>query len=120
MCCICILDYFFFFKQKTAYEMRIRDWSSDVCSSDLRQWRQRFNALFQDHEIFVRTHGHVRFLRVSALWQKRVALIAGAILIAWAGITLAVFVNQLLTAGERAEVAQKEAAAAASEARIDQ
>src|SRR3546814_10038481 len=25
---------FFFFKQKTAYEMRIRDWSSDVCSSD--------------------------------------------------------------------------------------
>src|SRR3546814_1922208 len=25
----------FFFKQKTAYEMRIRDWSSDVCSSDL-------------------------------------------------------------------------------------
>src|SRR3546814_2072919 len=30
-----ILFYFFFFKQKTAYEMRISDWSSDVCSSDL-------------------------------------------------------------------------------------
>src|SRR3546814_15866249 len=29
----CVL--FFFFKQKTAYEMRISDWSSDVCSSDL-------------------------------------------------------------------------------------
>src|SRR3546814_14298789 len=28
-------DCFFFFKQKTAYEMRISDWSSDVCSSDL-------------------------------------------------------------------------------------
>src|SRR3546814_1853426 len=28
--------FFFFFKQKTAYEMRISDWSSDVCSSDLR------------------------------------------------------------------------------------
>src|SRR3546814_6074965 len=28
---------FFFFKQKTAYEMRISDWSSDVCSSDLWQ-----------------------------------------------------------------------------------
>src|SRR3546814_7787427 len=28
---------FFFFKQKTAYERRISDWSSDVCSSDLRQ-----------------------------------------------------------------------------------
>src|SRR3546814_7375962 len=31
-----IIEYlFFFFKQKTAYEMRISDWSSDVCSSDL-------------------------------------------------------------------------------------
>src|SRR3546814_4832909 len=30
-----ILCCFFFFKQKTAYEMRISDWSSDVCSSDL-------------------------------------------------------------------------------------
>src|SRR3546814_7852451 len=28
-------NFFFFFKQKTAYEMRISDWSSDVCSSDL-------------------------------------------------------------------------------------
>src|SRR3546814_9973223 len=31
---LCVLC-FFFFKQKTAYEMRISDWSSDVCSSDL-------------------------------------------------------------------------------------
>src|SRR3546814_2212988 len=30
---------FFFFKQKTAYEMRISDWSSDVCSSDLEKAR---------------------------------------------------------------------------------
>src|SRR3546814_657805 len=36
--CGCVSIYvclFFFFKQKTAYEMRISDWSSDVCSSDL-------------------------------------------------------------------------------------
>src|SRR3546814_229276 len=32
--------FFFFFKQKTAYEMRISDWSSDVCSSDL-SWSPR-------------------------------------------------------------------------------
>src|SRR3546814_3454686 len=32
---------FFFVKQKTAYEMRISDWSSDVCSSDLEHRRQR-------------------------------------------------------------------------------
>src|SRR3546814_6615459 len=41
-CIVCIILHtlvvvygFFFFKQKTAYEMRISDWSSDVCSSDL-------------------------------------------------------------------------------------
>src|SRR3546814_4531935 len=32
---MCVYCLFFFFKQKTAYEMRISDWSSDVCSSDL-------------------------------------------------------------------------------------
>src|SRR3546814_1350756 len=34
--CVCLV---FFFKQKTAYEMRISDWSSDVCSSDLPELR---------------------------------------------------------------------------------
>src|SRR3546814_2012051 len=34
VCC-----FLFFFKQKTAYEMRISDWSSDVCSSDLKRLR---------------------------------------------------------------------------------
>src|SRR3546814_9816292 len=33
---ICTIAILFFFKQKTAYEMRISDWSSDVCSSDLQ------------------------------------------------------------------------------------
>src|SRR3546814_5134938 len=37
----CCLFLFFFFKQKTAYEMRISDWSSDVCSSDLSVPDQR-------------------------------------------------------------------------------
>src|SRR3546814_20899065 len=42
--------FFFFFKQKTAYEMRISDWSSDVCSSDLLRaalWRRRGRRLAQ-------------------------------------------------------------------------
>src|SRR3546814_5874618 len=36
--------FFFFFKQKTAYEMRISDWSSDVCSSDLLHADRRPDA----------------------------------------------------------------------------
>src|SRR3546814_17207708 len=47
---MCVLDgslrFFFFFKQKTAYEMRISDWSSDVCSSDLpRRRRDRYRPI---------------------------------------------------------------------------
>src|SRR3546814_15969933 len=37
--------FFFFFKQKTAYELRISDWSSDVCSSDLLDALKRALAL---------------------------------------------------------------------------
>src|SRR3546814_10260928 len=40
--------FFFFFKQKTAYEMRISDWSSDVCSSDLKSKLQT-QAASLDH-----------------------------------------------------------------------
>src|SRR3546814_1705189 len=40
-----MLFVFFFFKQKTAYEMRISDWSSDVCSSDLAAAVNGFNAM---------------------------------------------------------------------------
>src|SRR3546814_8699109 len=43
-----VLCVFFFFKQKTAYEMRISDWSSDVCSSDLLA-----TAILEDFDIFV-------------------------------------------------------------------
>src|SRR3546814_9603399 len=37
--------YIFFFKQKTAYEMRISDWSSDVCSSDLYRYDDRMEII---------------------------------------------------------------------------
>src|SRR3546814_5552986 len=39
-CCVSVIV-FFVFKQKTAYEMRISDWSSDVCSSDLTSTHKR-------------------------------------------------------------------------------
>src|SRR3546814_14262384 len=55
-CVVTVDDFhvgFFFFKQKTAYEMRISDWSSDVCSSDLGQptdqvWYFAFEANMHD------------------------------------------------------------------------
>src|SRR3546814_16873515 len=50
-------SYVFFFKQKTAYEMRISDWSSDVCSSDLEH--VTFEAVL-DGELLVVAGGEVR------------------------------------------------------------
>src|SRR3546814_6338436 len=44
---------FFFFKQKTAYEMRISDWSSDVCSSDLAGVHRARGQQHLRHVVFV-------------------------------------------------------------------
>src|SRR3546814_20151750 len=46
---VCICSVLFFFKQKTAYEMRISDWSSDVCSSDLIEAIDRSCSQNLDH-----------------------------------------------------------------------
>src|SRR3546814_2961182 len=45
VCCIMCMMLCFVFKQKTAYEMRISDWSSDVCSSDLHTLATNFDVL---------------------------------------------------------------------------
>src|SRR3546814_7369647 len=52
------LTFFFFFKQKTAYEMRISDWSSDVCSSDLNM-----SAALIKHEQITTTVAKAKELR---------------------------------------------------------
>src|SRR3546814_4107469 len=67
MCyCICVfiliffIHVFFFFKQKTAYEMRISDWSSDVCSSDLSTSSR---AAFARHTIPMKSKNRSRYAR---------------------------------------------------------
>src|SRR3546814_4452897 len=55
---VSIVLFFFFFKQKTAYEMRISDWSSDVCSSDLLRAHARAQpsiAMILRPEVALRT-----------------------------------------------------------------
>src|SRR3546814_7252945 len=59
---------FFFSKQKTAYEMRISDWSSDVCSSDL------FHTKF-----FGWPDSNVIAIALAALWHELTPFIAAGI-----------------------------------------
>src|SRR3546814_2745023 len=57
---------FFFFKQKTAYEMRISDWSSDVCSSDLVDQNLAQQAL-----VAVQSYVAIRQLRAEFDFRAR-------------------------------------------------
>src|SRR3546814_4558939 len=77
--CIDCINFIFLFKQKTAYEMRISDWSSDVCSSDLTQpgnptqnaYVESFNGKFRDeclNENWSISLEHAR--AVIAIWRK--------------------------------------------------
>src|SRR3546814_2409114 len=84
---------FFFFKQKTAYEMRISDWSSDVCSSDLQHpaGHGAVRAGADDEHgrsgLFQRLHGLADRLdvggrppRMAALQRDGIGLLVGDIL----------------------------------------
>src|ERR1043165_6647991 len=80
-----LYNWSFFFKQKTAYEIRPRDWSSDVCSSDLlgrpihprsRQHVLYFLALYDGHgererSLYRPNNGHAWHLPASALCRRR-------------------------------------------------
>src|SRR3546814_4954787 len=66
-----VVLFFFFFKQKTAYEMRISDWSSDVCSSDLApgdlaDLRRRQAAPAAAVELLQLGEGHVVEIEVES------------------------------------------------------
>src|SRR3546814_2720179 len=67
--------WFLFFKQKTAYEMRISDWSSDVCSSDRhddpRAWRgDRVGVVAEIGEDEARDHARARLGIIALTWKR--------------------------------------------------
>src|SRR3546814_11727188 len=70
---IVVVSFFiFFFKQKTAYEMRISDWSSDVCSSDLGSEVPSRGALRQE-ERPMNTIDHRAYFSRRAAQERRLA-----------------------------------------------
>src|SRR3546814_21184641 len=87
MCAVYL--FFFFFKQKTAYEMRISDWSSDVCSSDLHGRRSDSiapEAIRQPHTADrtppIKTEGGITMTRKINRRQFAAGAVAGSALLA--------------------------------------
>src|SRR3546814_6816246 len=67
------LFFVFFFKQKTAYEMRTSDWSSDVCSSDLYAYEAYAPDLFRRAGLFAGASGLLGTVVavIGSLWRAR-------------------------------------------------
>jgi hypothetical protein len=57
--------------------------------------KNRLAGWFVDREFFMRANGQVRFLRISAVLQRRVATVAASVIGVWLVITLGMLVNQL-------------------------
>src|SRR3546814_3037253 len=66
----------FLFKQKTAYEMRISDWSSDVCSSDLRRRFAITTDSDHDGPIYPHLAKHLCPVAPDVLWVADISYIA--------------------------------------------
>jgi murein DD-endopeptidase MepM/ murein hydrolase activator NlpD len=77
-----------------------------------------WNNLFRDHEIFVRTSGDVRFLRLSAAVQRRAALLLLSVLVAWLVVTLALLGWQAWSSWQNGDVAARAMAVQRAEAQV--
>src|SRR3546814_12790408 len=79
---------FFFFKQKTAYEMRISDWSSDVCSSDLRALEGELVSSIQALHAVQSARVHLAIPRESLFVRDRQPPTASVLLTLYPGRSL--------------------------------
>ncbi|SIN59934.1 Murein DD-endopeptidase MepM and murein hydrolase activator NlpD, contain LysM domain [Parasphingorhabdus marina DSM 22363] len=78
----------------------------------------RLDHMFTDREFFMRSHGQVRFLTITAKLQKRIAAGVALVLGLWLIITLAMTVNQISVFRDQVSLAEKEAAVNSAENRI--
>lgn len=78
----------------------------------------RLDHMFTDREFFMRSHGQVRFLTITAKLQKRIAASVALIVGLWLIVTLAMTVNQISVFRDQMSLAEKEAAVNSAENRI--
>src|SRR3546814_7861559 len=70
VCLRVFMCFFFFFQQKTAYEMRISDWSSDVCSSDLDLLGFEITTWYGEDAAFISAGGYHHHIGLNTWYSK--------------------------------------------------
>jgi murein DD-endopeptidase MepM/ murein hydrolase activator NlpD len=81
-------------------------------------WKNRIAGWFIDREFFMRANGQVRFLKISAQMQRRVAGTAALVVGAWVVVTLGMAVNQVSVSFERMALSEKKARVESAEERV--
>lgn len=81
-------------------------------------WKNRVAGWFVDREFFMRANGQVRFLKISAALQRRVASVAVCVIGLWLVITLGMAFNQLRVSIERMALSEQQAKVQSAEERV--
>lgn len=81
-------------------------------------WKNRVAGWFIDREFFMRANGQVRFLKISAALQRRVAGIAALVIGAWLVVTLGMAINQIYVSVERLALSEQQAKVQSAEERV--
>lgn len=81
-------------------------------------WKDRLAGWFVDREFFMRSNGQVRFIKISAQLQRRVATVAASVVGVWLVITLGMMVNQLSVSFERSMLSAKQERVESAEERV--
>jgi murein DD-endopeptidase MepM/ murein hydrolase activator NlpD len=81
-------------------------------------WKNRIAGWFIDREFFMRANGQVRFLKLSAQLQRRVAGIVASVVGLWLVVTLGMAINQLSVTAQRMALSQQEAKVESAEERV--
>ena len=81
-------------------------------------WNNRIAGWFIDREFFMRANGQVRFLKISAQLQRRVATTVASIIGFWLLVTLGMAINQVTVSAQRIALSAKEAKVESAEERV--
>jgi hypothetical protein len=102
---------------RRAQQTKITGWVVSLQAS-FSGLKTRVAGWFVDREFFMRANGQVRFLKISAQLQRRVAFIVVSVIGLWLVITLGMAINQIAVTAQRMALSEKEARIESAEERV--